>query len=89
MITCFNQKRLLLDTDPQELARVKEALKQSGIEFYVKTTLSDNVLSRSFNARAAERLVRTYSTMETQAYVYYLYVRRRDYTRARAAAYGK
>ena len=89
MITFLNQKRLLLDSDPQELARVKEALKQNGIEFYVKTTMSDNVLSRSFNAKAAERLVRTYNTMETQAYVYYLYVRRQDYTRARKAAYGK
>ncbi len=89
MITFLNQKRLLLDTDPQELARVKEALKQQNIEFYVKTTVSDNVLSRSFNAKAAERLVRTYSTMETQTYVYYLYVRRRDYARAKQAAYGK
>ena len=89
MITFLNQKRLLLDTDPQELARVKEALKQNGIEFHVKTTVSDNVLSRSFNAKAAERLVRTYSTMETQTYIYYLYVRRRDYARAKQAAYGK
>ena len=89
MITVLNQKRLLLDTDPQELARVKETLKRHNIEFYVKTTVSDNVLSRSFNAKAAERLVRTYSTMETQTYVYYLYVRRRDYARAKQAAYGK
>ena len=89
MITFLNQKRLLLDTDPQELARVKETLKRHNIEFYVKTTVTDNVLSRSFNAKAAERLVRTYSTMETQTYVYYLYVRRRDYARAKQAAYGK
>ena len=89
MITFFNQKRLLLDSDPQELARVKEALKQSGIAFYVKTTVSDNVLSRSFNAKAAERLVRTYSTMDAQSYVYYLYVRRRDFAQARKAAFGK
>lgn len=89
MITFLNQKRLLLDSDPQELARVKEALKQNGIAFYIKTTVSDNVLSRSFNAKAAERLVRTYSTMDTQSYIYYLYVRRRDYARARKAAYGK
>jgi len=61
---------------------------QNGIEFYVKTTVSDNVLSRSFNAKAAERLVRTYSTMETQSYIYYLYVCRRDYARAKKAAYG-
>lgn len=89
MVTIWNRKRLMLDTDPQELARAKEALKRNGIEFHVKTTVSENVLSRSFNAKAAERLVRTYSTMETQTYIYYLYVRRRDFARARKAVYGK
>jgi len=89
MIHILNQKRLLLDTDPQELARVKEIMKQHDIEFYVKTTTSDNVLSRNFNARAAAGQVRTYSIMSRQSYVYYLYVRRRDYAHAKKVAYGK
>lgn len=89
MVHILNRRQLMLDTDPQELARVKEVLRRNGIEFHVKTTVTNNVLSRSFNAKAAERLVRTYSTMDTQAYTYFLYVRRRDYARARKAAYGK
>ena len=52
------RKRLLLDTDPQELARVKLVLDKHGIEYEVKTTVSDNALSRQFNAAAAATVAR-------------------------------
>ena len=90
MITFLNQKRLLLDTDPQELARVKETLKRHNIEFYVKTTVAVNALGRHFNTAAGQRYVNMgYQDLTNQSYVYYLYVRRRDYARAKQAAYGK
>ena len=63
------RKRLMMDTDPQELARVKQILDKNGIKYEVKTTVSDNVLSRSFNAKAAETVRTTYSAMETQTYL--------------------
>lgn len=83
------RKRLMMDTDPQELARVKQILDKNGIKYEVKTTVSDNVLSRSFNAKAAETVRTTYSAMETQTYLYQLFVKPSDYARASGLVYGK
>ena len=83
------RKRLMMDTDPRELARVKQILDNNGIRYEVKTTVSDNVLSRSFNAKAAETVRTTYSTMASQAYLYQLFVKPGDYGKARKAVYGK
>ena len=84
----FFPKRLLLDTDPQELARVKLILDRNKIPYEVKTTVSDNAMSRRFNAAAAMQVRAGYSSMDTQSYVYRLYVARKDYSRARQIAYG-
>ena len=83
------RKRLLLDTDPQELARVKLILDKHGIEYEVKTTVSDNALSRQFNAAAAATVRSSYSAMENQSYVYQLFVSPRKYAEARKLCYGK
>ena len=50
MICFLNKKNVLIDSDPQMLARAKQILDQNRIEYEVKTTTSDNVLSRNFNA---------------------------------------
>lgn len=83
------RKRLMMDTDAQELARVKQILDKNGIKHEVKTTVSDNVLTRSFNAKAAETLRTSYSAMETQTYLYQLFVKPGDYAKAKNLAYGK
>ena len=83
------RKRLMMDTNAQELARVKLLLDKNGIQYEVKTTVSDNVLSRSFNAKAAETHRTAYSAMETQSYVYQLFVKPGDYAKARKLVYGK
>ena len=77
------RKRLLLDTSAAELMRVKQILDKHGIAYEVKTTMSDNVLSRNFNARAAQFRHEAYSKTANQSYVYYLYVHRKDYARAK------
>jgi hypothetical protein len=82
-------KQLLLDSDPMELARVKLILDRHKIPYEVKTTVSDNALSRSFNAAAAIQVRTGYSAMDTQSYIYRLSVSRRDYARAKELAYGK
>ena len=79
------RKRILLDSDPQELARVKNLLDQAGIKYDVKTTLSDNVLSRNFNATAAKHYNYAYSAMENQAYLYQVFVSRKDRSAAEKA----
>ena len=64
MICFLNRKRVLLDTDPRELARVKSCLDKARIPYEVKTTMADNVLSRNVNAAASMRYVTTYSQGE-------------------------
>lgn len=82
------RKRLLLDTDPAELARVKLILDKHQIEYHVKTTVSENANSRRFSSAAAARYVTDYSAAASQSYVYWLYVKRRDYARAKSLANG-
>ena len=83
MFFYFNKKRLLMDNDPTELARVKLILDNNGIRYGVKTTLSDNAMSRSFNAAAAQRYVTKYSDASNQTYLYQLFVRHKDYKKAK------
>ena len=85
----FFRKRLMMDTDARELARIKLILDQNGIRYEVKTTVSDNVLSRSFNAKAAETVRTTYSAMANQTYLYQLFVKPGEYARAKKLVYGK
>ena len=82
-------KKLLLDTDPMELARVKAILGQNGIPYEVKTTVADNVLSRNFNAAASMNWRTGYSDMAQQSYLYHLSVARKDYGRAKALVDGQ
>ena len=42
------RKRLFLDTDAAEFARIKDILAQNGIKFDVKTTCSENLIARKF-----------------------------------------
>lgn len=83
------RKRLMMDTDSQELARVKLILGRNGIPYEVKTTVSENVISRGFNAKAAQKMWRRYSEMSNQSYVYQLFVKPGDHARARKLVYGK
>ena len=81
------RKRLLLDTDPQELARVKLILDKNNIRYDVSTTVSENANARRFNAAAAAQVRGGYSDMSRQTYIYRLYVRIGDYARARKLVY--
>ena len=82
------RKRVLLDSDPQELARVKTLLDRAGIKYDVKTTVSENVLSRNFNAVAAKKWNYAYSAAENQAYLYQVFVSSKDYVAAKKVIGG-
>ena len=85
----FMRKLLFLDTDAVEFARIKDVLSTNRIKFDVKTTVSETAASRKFNSAAAAHLRQPYSMLSTQSYVYYIYVRRSDYQKAKALAYSK
>ena len=85
----FLKKRLFLDTDPVEFARVKDILAKNGIPYEVKTTVSENAAARKFNSAAAAHLWQSYSSFSTQTYLYYIYVKTSDYKKAKALAFSK
>ena len=80
------RKRLFLDTNAMEFAQIKDLLIQNGIKYDAKTTMSENLISRRFNAAAAEHLRQSYYNFSTQNY---LYVRPSDYKKAKQLAYSK
>ena len=84
----FMRKRLFLDTNAMEFARIKAVLSQNGIRYEVKTTVGENVLARNFNSAAAAHIREPYSKVSTQTYLYTIYVRSSDYEKAKALAYS-
>ena len=66
------RKQVFVDSDPQALANAKAILQENHIEFEVKTTVSENVLSRNFNAKAAQYRFEAYDKVSTQSYLYYI-----------------
>ena len=85
----FRRKRIFLDTNAMEFARIKAILAANGIPYEVKTTVSEGVLARKFNSAAATRTWESYSKVSTQTYVYSIYVKPRDYETAKALAFSK
>ena len=87
----FLRKRLFLDTDAMAFARVKDILAQNGIKFEVKTTCSENVLSRKFNSAAVAhyRQAFSFSDVSNPTYIYYIYVKPSDFKKAKMLAFSK
>lgn len=85
----FLKKRLFLDTNAMEFARIKDILAQNGIKYEAKTTVSENVLARNFNSAAAVHIRQPYSSVSTQTYLYAIYVRSSDYEKAKALAFSR
>lgn len=85
----FRRKKLFLDTNAMEFARIKAILGENGIPYEVKTTVSEGVLARKFNSAAATRTWESYSKVSTQTYVYSIYVRPKDYEKAKVLAFSK
>lgn len=83
------RKRIFLDTNAMEFARIKALLQENGIKYEVKTAVSEGVLARQFNAAASARTWQGYSNFSTQSYVYSIYVRHSDFKRAKALACSK
>lgn len=87
MITIFNRKRLSLDTDSKEAARVWSILKANGIKY---TMVTKGVMPSALRSHYAKMEAGMYNgAMNYSKYrdinrqfVYIIYVRRKDYARA-------
>jgi hypothetical protein len=86
MINYLNRKKLMCDSSPEELARVKASMKNAGIPFTVKTIKSRGILGMSVDSKVYGTYNQPYADRTT--FVYYLYVRKKDYNTAYETAYS-
>ncbi len=87
MITVFNRAKLLTEQDPEKLAALQSKLEEHQIPFFLKTTCSEGFFGRAANVGAAMQASNcvSYNDVSVRNYVYYIYVRKKDISRAKQA----
>lgn len=87
MITVLNRKRLLADSSSEAAAKVRETLKSAGIPYAVKTVQNHTALGKAVHSGVGVGAYRggmPASAFSDQiSYVYFVYVRKKDYDRAK------
>jgi len=77
-------KRLVIDTSAEEIGRTTTILEQNGIKYEVRTIRSRGTIGSGIDAHAYARAnLALYKGAQQPSFVYYVYVRRKDYDRAR------
>lgn len=90
MICILNRKLLATESDPQQLGSVKDKLQQAGIPFSITPLRNGSTaMGARADARTAAAAGQRFTMFNTTAYVYKVYVARRDHQRARQVVYGK
>jgi len=89
MVLIFNRKRLLVDISQVECSRVKQILKSTNIEYQYKTVKNAPSSSLRSDVAAGAHYSLGYSNYDNNIiFVYYIYVKRKDYKRAKELAYS-
>lgn len=84
MFRLIYNKRLLVDSSAEEFARVKANLEKANIPFYVRTVKSSPTILQGSHAAAYKRYAMSYTPQKDYVtYVYYIYVKRKDYEKAK------
>jgi hypothetical protein len=90
MVTIFNRKRLLADISQEECGRVKQILITENIEYYYKTVRSAPNMSRRMDVSSQSAFGLAFRTeRDATSFIYYIYVKRKDYKRAMELAFGR
>ncbi|HPZ51875.1 MAG TPA: hypothetical protein PLI11_03065 [Clostridia bacterium] len=86
MFRLIYNKKLLVDSSAEEFARVRANLDEKNIPCYIKTVKSSPTILQSSYAQSYQRYAMSYSPAKDHvSYVYYIYVKRKDYDKARLA----
>ncbi|HRX13555.1 MAG TPA: hypothetical protein P5087_00830 [Eubacteriales bacterium] len=84
MVTIFNRRLLVKDSSGIELTRITNMLKKEKIQYNIKTVISRGAVGRVLEAKTYYGFNQPYSSDQT--YVYFLYVRKNDYEKAKHIA---
>ena len=89
MVWLLNRKLLATESDPQQVGHIKDRLQRAGIAYSIDPLRGGSAFGQARDATMASKAGMRYSMFNTTTFVYRVYVRRRDYTRARETPYGK
>lgn len=82
-------KKVATDTNSQEIARVTSLLDQHQIKYKIHTVRTRSNVGMAFDAGSYARAnLAMYKGSSQPSFVYFVYVSRKDYTRARKLLYG-
>lgn len=84
MITPLNRVKLFVDSSPEAAANVTARLKAAGIPYDMRTGQSLGATGKAVGGRGAGGMMAS-RVLDQVAYIYTVYVRRRDEARAREA----
>jgi hypothetical protein len=89
MTFLFLLKKLVTDTSGEEIARVTALLAQNGIKYVMRTVRPRGSLGTAIDSRTyAGSNLAMYKGASLPPYVYMVYVRRKDYDRAKDVVCG-
>lgn len=87
MVTILNRTRLVVESSGEAAAKVKDALRAAGIQYYMKTVQNHTALGKAIHTRAGVGAygggMSASSFSDQISYVYFLYVRKKDLEKAR------
>ncbi len=88
MINIFNRRKLFTDNSAEQSAKVWSRLKEHGIPYEMKTMRNHTTFGRNIHASMSMQVgaggMGYDPFSDNMAYTYVIYVKNRDYNRARA-----
>lgn len=83
------KKRIATDTSGEEVRRITTILEQNDIKYEIRTRRSRGVIGSALDASSYGRSnIAMYKGSSSPLFVYMIYVKRKDYTRARKLLFG-
>lgn len=82
-------RQLTVDSSAEEIARVEEILKSQQIPYRINSIRTRGDIGSALDARSYARSnIALYKGSATPSVIYRIYVRRRDYAKAKKLVYG-
>jgi hypothetical protein len=89
MIFLFLLKKLTTDSSGEEIRRVSTILTENKVKYVVRTVRPRGSIGSAMDSRTyANANLAMYKGASLPSYVYMVYVKRKDYERARDLVYG-
>lgn len=83
------KKRIATDTSGEEVRRITNILEENYIKYEIRTRRSRGVIGSAYDASSYARSnIAMYKGSSTPLFVYFIYVKRKDYAHAKELLFG-